>query len=453
MQEIPLPTASRQTTAREFLVVVFRRKWLILGLFLIVLGTVLIAAFTQPVIYQSTGRVLVKRGERESALEGGKRILQWEEDLASEVQVVQSETVIERAQQILNRERGSRPQLRIRGRDVGAEVVEKSNVILIAYSDRDPQVAKSVAGAMVRGYMEYRNETYTLPYPAAFFEGRLGQVGSELARLTEQRRQFATATDAVNPIQESNTLLNHQQMLSQRLTEIESELASQRSSLDAMRHIVESAGSEVPFSSTVLTLNDNAIAELKRQIVDQEMRLAQLRERYLDGAPEVKDAQKTLETLRSLIASEMKARISTAESQVRALEAKRAVVLRDLAEVERKIHELPTEQTRLEELDRRILVLRDSYQELSRRSDQARIAQATSSNITVVLLAPAGRASVKNARDYVRLALAPAFSLLVGLGLAFFVDSLDTTVRTTGHAEEALEVPVLAILADRRRRA
>jgi capsular polysaccharide biosynthesis protein len=50
----------------------------------------------------------------------------------------------------------------------------------------------------------------------------------------------------------------------------------------------------------------------------------------------------------------------------------------------------------------------------------------------------------------VRLALAPALSLLVGIGLAFFVDGLDTRLRTARDLEDTLDVPVLASLNERK---
>jgi capsular polysaccharide biosynthesis protein len=58
---------------------------------------------------------------------------------------------------------------------------------------------------------------------------------------------------------------------------------------------------------------------------------------------------------------------------------------------------------------------------------------------------------VQNKLDYVRLGLAPAFSLVVGVGLAFFIDGLDLTVHTSGQAEEEVRVPVLAAITERRR--
>jgi capsular polysaccharide biosynthesis protein len=51
----------------------------------------------------------------------------------------------------------------------------------------------------------------------------------------------------------------------------------------------------------------------------------------------------------------------------------------------------------------------------------------------------------------VRLGLAPAFSLVVGVGLAFFVDGLDLTIRTSPQAEEEVRLPVLAAIRERKR--
>jgi uncharacterized protein involved in exopolysaccharide biosynthesis len=453
MDDAPSTPVTRQAGAREFLAVVFRRKALILGLFLTTTATILVLALSRPVLYQSTGRVLVKRGEKESLLESGRRYLQWEEELASEVQVIQSQTVVERAQAIVDEAAGGHSPLRVRADGIGAEVVGESNVILIAYSDRDPVVARTVADALVKAYVEYRNQAYTLPYPKAFFDGEIKKVTEQLAQITEERRQFATSADAVNPVQQSSQLLSQQQGLRQRLTEVESDLAAQRSMLETMRRMAANPEEDLALSTGPSTVADNTILELRRQILVQQTRLTQLRERYLDESAEVRTVQQTLASLRQMLQSEIRSRIEGAESLVRSIEERRRVVLAELTQVEARLKSLPTKESYLSTLDQRIAVLRNSYEELARNSDLARIAQATSSNITLILLSPPGRAVPTNTRDYVRLALAPVFSLLVGLGLAFFVDSLDSTVRTAAEAEQALGLPVLATLAERRRHA
>jgi capsular polysaccharide biosynthesis protein len=64
----------------------------------------------------------------------------------------------------------------------------------------------------------------------------------------------------------------------------------------------------------------------------------------------------------------------------------------------------------------------------------------------VTLLTPASEAVARKTKDYVRMALAPIFSLVIGLGLVFFVESLDHSIKTPADAEEALGIPVLASL-------
>src|SRR5258705_204743 len=94
----PPPSYARQASAREFLAVLFRRKWIILGLFLITTATVITVALTTPVSYISSGRILIKRGERQSALRADRQIFSdWEQDLGSEMQVMKSAPVVHRA--------------------------------------------------------------------------------------------------------------------------------------------------------------------------------------------------------------------------------------------------------------------------------------------------------------------------------------------------------------------
>ena len=97
----PVPTG-RQATIREFLAVVFRRRLVILGLFAATTLTVTWIAFSTPLEYTSSGRVLMRRGEKESVFDAGHQVYAgWEEELSSELQVVRSVPVLTRAREIL----------------------------------------------------------------------------------------------------------------------------------------------------------------------------------------------------------------------------------------------------------------------------------------------------------------------------------------------------------------
>ncbi|HEU4928714.1 MAG TPA: capsular biosynthesis protein, partial [Candidatus Krumholzibacteria bacterium] len=49
---------------------------------------------------------------------------------------------------------------------------------------------------------------------------------------------------------------------------------------------------------------------------------------------------------------------------------------------------------------------------------------------------------------FVRLALGPILSIIIGLGLAFFLESMDHSVKSRAEAEEYLDAPVLGTISD-----
>src|SRR5438045_6591706 len=130
-----VPTPVRQATAREFLAVLFRREWIILGLLFITTATVIAVSLTTPTFFISSGRILVKRGERQSLLRPDRQIFSdWEQDLGSEMQIIKSVPVIKRAREMLAEEaKHGKAPITLDPSHVDVEVMGKSNVIAVGY--------------------------------------------------------------------------------------------------------------------------------------------------------------------------------------------------------------------------------------------------------------------------------------------------------------------------------
>lgn len=447
----PLHTPGRHATIREFLAVMFRRKWVILGLFAVTTVTVLAITFTTPIEYMSVGRVLIRRGEQESLLQPFRRVMnEWEQDLGSEVETVTSHPVLERARGILKGEAapGTAPPKLVEGQ-VDAEVTGKTNAIAIAYVDRDPQVAYKVCDAVVRAYIEHR-QLLGLTYPSEFFDREIGSVQREYEDKIEQRRRFANQAGVVDVGQQKAVWLSTQGHMAAKRAEAAADLAEARAQVRVMREMRDDPNIDLPTLGAPYT-NESALVELKRRVVEQQARVAMISERYLPEAPEVRHAKETLETLQGLMRREVDARLQIAESRIEVIESRLASMDRDVEQIGTDLGTLPNKETILDELDQDISILKSRYEELIRKSDQARITEQTTPNVNVQLLNPAGPARPRNAPDPVRIALAPAFALIVGIGLAFFLDGLDITVRTASQAEEVTQLPVLATLGERRR--
>jgi uncharacterized protein involved in exopolysaccharide biosynthesis len=444
--------SARQATMREFFAVLFRRRWFIIGMFFVVTATVMTISLTTPTTYSSSGRVLVIRGERQSALSPGRQLFSdWEQELASEVANVRSTPVLERTRALLDERaaKSGKKAPKINFGSVDVEVMGKSNVLGIGYTDLDPEVAQQICDALLTSYVEYRQNRQRLGQPESFFEAKLESLNTEIEKRLSERQQIGLSSGVTNAADQAREWGNQLGSLEQRRNEAAADLAEAQRSLKAMRDLQQNPDIDLPTLGMPFT-NESALVGLKQRIMEQQARIATLRERFRDDAPEVQNAMETLETLQALLRKEVEARLTMSNSRIESLQARLAVHERDLNELRGRLGLIPGSQRHLDDLEAEIKTLRERVTEFSKARDQALITANTSQERSVVLLNPAGIAAAQNTRDYVRMALAPGFSLVVGIGLAFFIDNLDMTVRTAGQAEEYLEIPVFATLSERR---
>ncbi len=449
-------TRGQNAGARDFLAVIFRRRWIIASIFAVTTLTVLAINLSQPLFYESTGRVIIKRGVKDSMLAPYTRMMSWEEELASEVETVKSGKVVTKAQEIVNdvRAAAGKPGINIDPRRMDAKVVGESNVVAMSYQDRSPEIAVEVTDALLQAYMDYRRNEYTLQYPKEFFEGEIGRVTKELDALTRQRENYLSSTGTTNLANEalnnSNFITNQQNALA----ELERDIAQRRSEVQGMKDYLTSGEDidKLPFLANVNSGNDNVITDLKRKLVEARVRYRAHEQVYVPQSRELTQEREQIANLEMLLASELKSRVAVAETELRSLEAQRTQTHVSMGETRSRMASYPTREARLSEIETKIQALQQNYSDLTEASARAKISKATSPDWTVDLLNPAGKAYPKNQRDYVRLALAPIFSLIVGLGLAFFLDGMDATLKNPREAEEALELPVLASLTEQKRR-
>ena len=109
-----------------------------------------------------------------------------------------------------------------------------------------------------------------------------------------------------------------------------------------------------------------------------------------------------------------------------------------------EISRYPKTEIELDRIDAALLKLQRTYDNVVQQQMEAKISRASNPEWTVTILNPASPAYRKKTRDYVRMALGPAFSLIVALGLAFFIDNLDHSIKNIADAEENLGLSVLA---------
>ena len=444
--------AAQHATAREFLTVVFRRKWIILSLFAVTTVTVVIMTLGQKAEFASSGQVLVRRGEQESVMTPTRRSTGlWEEELGSEIQIVRSYPVLQLARQMVEQEKqpGQEP-FAFDPTRVGVEVIGKSSVLSIGYTHPDSSVARRACAALLDAYISFRLHDLSVSYPKEFFDAEISRVQRDLDHWSEARRDYANREEVVDVNEQQRSSIFQLGQLESRRADIAADYEEAKTQQQKVEELKSNADVDLPTFSQLYS-NESALLELKRKVIEQEARLATLRERYREDSPTIQNGIETLTTFKAMLQKEVDARIEMSRSRVEVLGARLAVFDRDIERLRTTLDAMPNHETKIDEMDRRIGLLKERLEGLEKMSDQARVNERTTARTNVFLMSPASEATPTRKLDYVRLALGPAFSLVVGVGLAFFIDGLDLTVRTSGHAETALDVPVLAAVGERRR--
>jgi uncharacterized protein involved in exopolysaccharide biosynthesis len=442
----------RQATTRDFLAVVFRQLWVIVTVFLISSLSVIVVSLRSPTTYESSSRVRVNRGQKQSVLQSNLQVFPWEEEISSELETVKSLPVAQRAQRLLDQwgtEGKLSRQIRMSPSGVAAGVLGESSVIEISYTSRDAETCVPVTNAVTQAYMEFRRESATVPFVKEFFEREIAAVDSAMASVMARRESFVSETGAVDPQEEQHALFSLLQNSEAELADVQQELRVLAQSLAEARRLV--AENDVPDPSFFFQLNlgnQLALTRLKTDLVGLTQRREDLSSRQTSDHPELRGVLQALDEVKAQIRNEAVASIDLLDAKRQTLVERAATLRGQAASYRAQLEPLPYQQNALNQLDHEMFTLRDRYKELVGKEITARIQQATTPDWTVTLYAPASRPKALRTTDYVRLALAPLLSLVVGLMLAFFLDSLDHSLKTASDVEEYLGIPVLASLPE-----
>ncbi|MDI6809256.1 MAG: hypothetical protein QME66_09780, partial [Candidatus Eisenbacteria bacterium] len=448
---------TREATLRDFFSVVFRRKWIIIVLFVTSTSFVTITNVRTPVYYEAVARVLVSRGQKENILMPQIGLLSWKEELSSEVETAKSAAVATNAQKILDEKRNKegKPRYKIDGSSVDAGVVGESNVVEVSYRSTDPEMCVEVTNAIAEGYMKHSRERFSIPELFEFFREEKEKISVELEKWKKQRSDFLNSRGLSDPTAERRETLGMYRDTQNTLKDIVGKRIAQDESVNKLSKILqEDPDFSIGFVISGQVGNEGTLAEISRQLILLNSEREKLLTKYTPTHPDVKAVEKQIVDLTIMMRKQLRDRLELEKLNLDVLRAREKEQRMMLAGFRAELRQYPEVENKLEEVDRMIALYQASYKELDEKEIQARITDQTTSpeKTAVILLNPATKAFARKTKDYVRIALAPIFSIVIGLGLSFFVDGLDHSFKTTGEVEEFLRLRVLAAVPEVRKR-
>ncbi|HWN80951.1 MAG TPA: hypothetical protein VNM87_02540, partial [Candidatus Udaeobacter sp.] len=292
---------------RDLLSLVFRRKGIVLVIFSLIFLASVISLARQKVVYLAETKILVLRGQGGMYSPLNSPRLQWWEEMRTEVELVRSRPVMERATANLDREwqatgltdhgtevvRPAPPSPEDLSDAMTAEPIEETNIIRITYHALDGRTAIEGVNAIASAYLDRRREMKSNKQTAEFFQEQIEQSRAKVERMRAEMAIYKAEHGITDIAQESDEMIHQRAQLETDL----SDARGQRAELESELRVIESAA-EDPLGVLVPTVELASFENLKdhqRHLADLEAKLNNLRSTYTEESPPVQAVKRDLE--------------------------------------------------------------------------------------------------------------------------------------------------------------
>ena len=446
-------SAVKESTVKDFLEVIFRRKWIIIGVVVVSTALVLFMNMRQQAIYESTGKMLVQRGEASGVFSNVVRTLTWEEEIASQIEMVKSQVVIQGAEKLIGKYLPPEYQTeeKIAYGMVGSGVITTSNVLWVNYLSLDPVFCEAAVNAIINSYKDYYQQVRTPPEMEDFFSAELTVVKNDLEYWRDRKGRLEKEWGLVDIATQSRNTLARLESYRADLDELRQDklyLEGVIENLVNFRDLDVETLAAITVNFTEHANKRSALEIYKEKLMDLKIRESEMSAMYTDGHNELEKVKKQISDLYALMEGEIASTLDIQQRRLAILVEKEKRLSSMLADIIIEKDAYPEMEVELDRINKAIEGLNARYTKLQEQHMSSRISVASNPEWSVTILAPATKAVHKKTKDYVRIALGPLFSLVIALGFAFFIDNLDHSIKNVSEAEELLGLQVLSSFPD-----
>lgn len=330
------------------------------------------------------------------------------------------------------------------------EPLRGTRLVLVGFTTPDRELSARIANAHVQTYIRQGLELHSQTGKTVeeFLQQKLGELQdkvekSEAALNSYQRSRGIITLESGDEKSGTST----SSPLIQRLTQLNTQLtgaASKRITLETQHQMIERG----EYDSLPEAISNLVIQNLKEQVAQLAMQYAAMSNRFNPGYHPLDDLAARLEASRRALNSESQKVAESVDADYRAAVADEAKVGQEIDAV--KAQTLALNDASLQEavLTREVDANRQLYRSVLERMNEISVAaEVPASNVSVV-----DRAKPPLAPTGPRLLLILAFSVatagFVGIALAFFLESMDDTLKTGDEVPRYLGLPSLGVIPD-----
>ena len=368
----------------DYLRVIRKRKLIIVLSFLLVLVSTIYYTLKQTPIYSTSSQV--KLEQRKSVAEILTELITWSpgDEMASQAKLINSYQIMEKVAERLNLINPAMKPAERMARVKGLQAQVETEQVEYTNIIAITTVSSDPEQAMILA------NTVARVYVDSHFENKKKEAFNVKTFVKDQLDNY------LRELQKSENVL-------QRFRQ-ENPLVVERN-IESMQSIQ----------------NDSRVESLKKEIVNLELELISLKSKYTDEHPEVIVLKRRIEKAKN----DLSDTVSQLAAQQKALS---------------------TKEIKLIQLKRNVTTAEDIYLMFKKKYEEARILEAEKAHdVTIVEPAAVPSNPIKPNINF-NIMIGIFSGLLIGLIMAFVIESFDTSIGRIDDIEELIEVPVLGII-------
>lgn len=455
---------------REYIALIWRRKWIIIGLVVAaVVAAYLISGMMTP-IYQTSTLIMVREDSGADNLFGDKLslITSKANKMATYTQILQSRRIMEQVIAVLqlkNEETGELLEPGSLKESISVSGIQESNLITITVTYPDPVMAKKIANTLVEKFQEENQSMNRADLRSAseFISNQLEEVRVKLADLENKLLEYKKKHDVVLPEEQAKTVLDKLVNLETMRAKAQLELKQAETSLQELDKYIAQEDRQIISTKTIS--NNPLVMESRSRLAELQIELAGLKEVYTDRHPRVIEVQKKIQEVENLLAQTVAEIVSTRtetlnpiyqtlrekiinlQASIIGLQVQLETYDQQIADLREQLVALPEKELELSRLQRESRVAESIYLLLMEKKEEIQIQEAMQSS-DIVVVDPAVDGEQIKPRKKLNMVIAAFLAVFIGLGIIFLLEYLDTTVKEEKDIERITGLPVLGVIPD-----
>jgi polysaccharide chain length determinant protein (PEP-CTERM system associated) len=464
----------KQTSLRDFLHIIFKRKSQILIFFAVTVCTVVVGTLVMRPVYEAKAQILVKIGRENLYIPPNSTNsqvvnLNREDQVNSEIELLKSRSLAEKVIKTLGPENIYK-NMKYKDavltflKSLSVEGIKKSDVIEVSYKHKDPEMAAKIVNTLANAYLDEHLLVHKNPQSYNFFEDQ-SQVlktkleQSETALETFKKQNAVTAMD-----EQQKLLLKQIADLNSELNRTLSQDAETKNRILQIRQQLDKTPENIPQGKEV-DHNPYLISNLEARLVELQLKEKELLMKYTPQSRLVQNVEEEIQMVQEKLAQNEKKEYGKSsvglnttyqrlqeelfrnQADGKALAAKKETQTTQLINCQDKLEQLNQMEVKLNQLEQSVDVNRQNYRLYLAKFEESRISDAMDNKkMANVTLMEAALTPLKPVSPKVLLNIVLGIFLggFGGLGLSFFTEYLDDSLGKPEHVEKVLQLPVLA---------